>query len=389
MAAADGAASVRSRARISDPAARAGGVVSIDLDALTANYRRLKAALPATECGAVVKADAYGLGVHRVAPALARAGARSFFTATIDEALDLRTILDEAGIGEARIGVLNGPLPGTAADLIAFDIVPVLNSLAEVDRWAEAARARNRELPAMLHVDTGMSRLGLPDEETATLARDPGRLSGVRLDAIMSHLACADTPAHPENAHQLARFRNAAEALPAAPRSLANSSGIFLGRGYHFDLARPGVALYGVNPTPAHTNPMAPVVRVQGRVMQLRQIDAQRGVGYGSAFRASGPTRIATIGAGYADGCLRALSNRGRVAAGRHLLPIVGRVSMDSITVDATALGPDALQPGDWVDLVGPGHDVDDLAEEADTVGYEILTSLGRRYHRVYCGGDS
>jgi alanine racemase len=376
------------RVRVSDPAARAGAHLTVDLDAIAANYRILCAETGDTACGAVVKADAYGLGVDRVAPVLARVGARDFFVATIDEALDLREILDAAAVPEARIAVLNGPLPGTEPDLVGFGITPVLNSLDDLARWGAAARARGLRLPAILHVDTGMSRLGLPDSELAVLHADPERLAPVALRAVMSHLACAPDPEHPENAAQLARLRAALAHLPAAPVSLANSSGIFLGPAYRFDLARPGVALYGVNPAPYRDNPMYPVVRLCARVLQVRQIDAPRGVGYGSTFRAAGPTRIATVAAGYGDGVLRALSNSGCVVAGGQRLPIVGRVSMDSITIDATALPPDTLKAGDCVTLIGPDHDVDALAAEAGTIGYEILTALGRRYHRTYRGGD-
>jgi alanine racemase len=372
----------------SDPAARAGAVLHVDLDAAVANYRRLAAELGSgTECGVVVKADAYGLGVTQLAPAFAAAGARRFFVATIDEALALRALLDAEEVPEARIAVLNGVYAGTEADLVAARITPVVNSLQELALWTAAAARAERHLPAILHVDTGMSRLGLPDDEIALLGDAPERLRGVHLEAIMSHLACADTPSHPENAAQLARFRDALGRLPAAPASLANSSGVFLGPAFHHDVARPGVALYGVNPTPGHASPMQPVVRLRARVLQVRQIDAHRGVGYGATFRASGPTRIATVAAGYADGCLRALSNSGHVATAGQLLPIAGRVSMDSITVDATALPADGLAPGDWVDLIGPGHDIDALAREAGTSGYEMLTALGHRYHRVYRGG--
>jgi len=384
---ADGARRARP-AVTSDPAERAGGVLTVDLDAAAANYRRLCAETGDTACGVVVKADAYGLGVDRVAPAFARAGARDFFVAFIDEALHLRRILDDAGAPDARIAVLNGPLPGTEPDLVAHEITPVLNSLGDLDRWAAASRTRDRRLPAMLHVDTGMSRLGLPDDELAELAKVPDRLDPIRLDALMSHLANAPVPDNPENARQLERLHHALASLPSAPVSFANSSGIFLGPAYRFDLARPGVALYGVNPTPGHLNPMHNVVNLRARVLQVRQIDAPRGVGYGSTHRATGPTRIATLAAGYADGVLRSLSNSAWVAAGGRLLPQVGRVSMDSITVDASALPADALAAGDWMEIIGPHHDVDALAAEAGTIGYEILTALGRRYHRVHRGGD-
>jgi len=233
-----------------------------------------------------------------------------------------------------------------------------------------------------------MSRLGLPDDEVARLAADWSLLDGVQIQLTMTHLSSADAPAHPENAAQLERFRSALARLPRTPVCMANSSGVFLGPDYHFDLGRPGVALYGVNPTPAQANPMRRVVTLKGRILQVRQIDAGRGVGYGATFRAAGPTRIATVAAGYADGLLRHLSNQGRVAIGDRLAPVVGRVSMDSITVDVTALPSDAVRPGDFVDLIGEHHDQDAMATEAGTIGYEVLTSLGRRYHRAYLGGN-
>lgn len=369
-------------------ATRAGAVLTIDLDAAAGNYRRLRQAFEGTTCGAVVKADAYGLGVDRLAPVFAAAGAETFFVTTIDEGLRLRTILDDRGFPACTIHVLNGPLPGTERDLIAGRVVPVLNSLGDLELWATAGRRRGVRLPAALHVDTGMSRLGLPDDELAALAAAPERLDDVQLQLIMSHMACADDPADSENTAQLGRFRNALNALPRCPASLANSAAIFLGGDYHFDVARPGVALYGVNPTAGQPNPMHRVVTLQARVLQIRQIDAPRGVGYGATFRAAGPTRVATIAAGYADGYVRHLSNQGRVAIGGHLAPVVGRVSMDSITVDITALPRDAVKPGDFVELIGAHHDQDALAAEAGTIGYEILTSLGSRYHRVYTGGD-
>ena len=373
-----------------DPAAaRAGGILQVDLDAASWNYRRLCAQLsPGTECAAVVKANGYGLGVDRLAPTFAHAGARSFFVATIDEGLELRRVLSDAGHPEAAIYVLNGPLPGTERELMAARVVPVLNSLGDLELWRAAGRAAGVRPPAALHIDTGMSRLGLPDDEVDRLAEDPAALAELDLRCYMTHLSSAPEPEHPENAAQLARFDAALARLPAAPVSFANSSGIFLGQAYHRDLARPGVALYGVNPTPERANPMQRVVTLKARVLQVRQIDAPRGVGYGATFRAQGPTRIATIAAGYADGLLRHLSNSGQVAVGGRCVPVVGRVSMDSMTVDVTALGDGAPVAGSFVDVIGDGHDQDALAAEAGTIGYEVLTSLGARYHRVYTGGS-
>ena len=371
-----------------DPeAARAGAILTIDLDALAENYRRLCAELNGVPCAAVVKADGYGLGLTRVAPALFRAGARTFFVAQLGEAIALRGALPEA----AQIYVLNGLAAGPAAEFQAQRVVPVLNSLGEVADWRRAARQgahqAQHELAAALHLDTGISRLGLPARELDTLAAEPERLEGIELSHVMSHLACADAPEHPLNAAQLAEFRAARARLPAAPASLANSSGIFLGPDYHFDLGRPGVALYGINPTPGRPNPMRQVVRLQGKILQVREIDAPRTVGYGATHRAAGPTRVATVAVGYADGYLRSLSNRGSAWLGNQRVPVVGRVSMDLITLDVTGARPDSAHPGALVDLIGPELPVDDVAEAAGTIGYEILTALGQRYHRVYLGG--
>jgi alanine racemase len=270
---------------------------------------------------------------------------------------------------------------------MAARVTPVLNSLGDLELWRAAGQAACVRPAAALHIDTGMSRLGLPDDEVDRLAADPAALGDIDLRCYITHLSSAPEPEHPENAAQLERFDAALARLPAARVSFANSAGIFLGKSYHRDLARPGVALYGVNPTPEQPNPMKRVVTLKARVLQVRQIDAPRGVGYGATFRAQGPTRIATIAAGYADGLLRHLSNSGFVTVGGRHAPVVGRVSMDSITVDVTALGDEAPNAGDFVDVIGDGHDQDALAEEAGTIGYEILTSLGARYHRVYSGG--
>jgi alanine racemase len=369
---------------ISDPAAaRAGALLTIDLGAIAANYRRLCRELGAVASAAVVKADAYGLGVDRVAPALAAAGARSFFVAQLNEAIDLRAILG----AEPHIFVLNGLAVGAERDYLGHDLMPVLNSLTEVEAWRNLCHSQSRRLAAALHVDTGMNRLGLPADELDRLAEEPARLEGLDLVLVMSHLACAEEPEHPLNGEQLAAFRAARARLPPAPASLANSSGIFLGPAYHFDLARPGVALYGVNPTPGRANPMSQVVRLQGKILQIRDVDAPRSVGYGATYRLAGPTRLATVAVGYADGYLRALSNHGSAFIEGKKVAVVGRVSMDLITLDISAAPREAARPGTLVDLLGPDHDLDALAREAGTIGYELLTSLGRRYHRDYRGG--
>jgi alanine racemase len=327
----------------------------------------------------VVKANAYGLGAARVAPALLAAGCRHFFVAHLSEGMALRAAL---GAGP-MIAVLDGFAPGADQDAA---LVPVLNSLGDVLAHAAAGRSTGQAQPALLHLDTGMARLGLDAGEQARLAADHALLAGLDLLYVMSHLACADEADHPLNAEQAARFARACAVLPKLPRSFANSSGLFLGSDYASDLARPGCALYGINPTPNAPNPMRPVIRLEAPILQIRDIPAGASVGYGASFVAARPSRIATIAVGYADGYLRSLSGRGVAAYRDMILPMVGRVSMDLITLDVTdALG---LAPGDRVTLIGgAAPSPDDLAVQAGTIGYEILTSLGDRYRRDYGAG--
>ncbi len=356
-----------------------GAVLTIDLNAIVANWLLLRGMLAGAECAAVVKADAYGLGADRVAPALARAGCKTFFVAHVGEGVAVRRVLPNA-----TIHVLNGPVPGSGKTLIDHQLVPVLNSLGDIESWGDLARTHGAPLTADVHIDTGMARLGLPPDETETLIREPERLDGIKLTFLMSHLACADEADHPLNHQQLTDFLRVRQPFKDVHASFANSSGIFLGPEYHFDLARPGVALYGVGPRPGETNPMAQVVRLQGKILQVRDIDRPQTVGYGASHRVVRRGRVATVGVGYADGYLRSLSNSGNGYIEDIRVPIVGRVSMDLITLDVSDVPVDAACPGALVDLIGPHNPVDTVAAEAGTIGYEILTGLGSRYHRVY-----
>ena len=366
----------------SDRTATAAAVLTIDLGAVVANWRALRDRVAPGDCAAVVKADAYGLGAMRVAPVLAAAGCRTFVVAQLEEALALRAVLPDA-----EILSLGGLPAGSEGAFAAHRIVPTLNHLGEIDSWAAFCRGRGAALPAAVHIDTGMNRLGLGPDELDRLAEEPGRLAGIGLRLWMSHLACAEADT-PMNAQQLGRFRMALARLPAAPASLANSSGIFLGPAYHFDLTRPGCALYGVNPTPHTANPMRQTVRLEARVLQVRSVDSPMTVGYGATHRIAGRGKIATIAAGYADGYLRSLSGRGHVFVNGVPAPVVGRISMDLITVDVTGLPDGAVAPGALVELIGPHRPVDTVADEGGTIGYEILTSLGPRYHRAYVGAS-
>ncbi len=343
---------------------RAGAILTIDLGSIAENYRRLRDRAAPAECAAVVKADAYGLGAARVVPVLHGAGCRTFFVALIDEGIAVRRVLEARGQAgssgdEPTIYVLNGLTPNTAAVFDEYRLRPVLNAIGEIDAWAAFARGRELPLPAAVHVDTGMSRLGLPQDELAVLVDDPARLAGFPLAHVISHLACADEPDHPLNARQRDAFDAARASLPPAPGSLANSSGIFLDPSFHADQVRPGCALYGVAPVPGRPNPMNQVVRLQGKILQVREIDTHRTVGYGATHRAEKRTQIATVAVGYADGYLRYLSNRGSAHVGEYRVPLVGRVSMDLTTFDVTDVPAPLVHPGAMIDLIGDGLGVD------------------------------
>lgn len=360
------------------PVERAGAILTIDLSAIVSNYDLLRDMTGASECAAVVKADAYGLGAVEVASALYGAGCGSFFVAHVDEGLSLRESLP----ADARIFVLNGMPAGTEGDFDSSGLIPVLNSLREIAAWRAYAQDVGRRLPAALQVDSGMSRLGLQPRDVEALAADPEMLGQFELKLVMSHLACADEFAHPANESQRKEFDRLRSMLPAAPASLANSSGIFLGSAYHYDLCRPGAALYGINPTPHTANPMRQVVRLSARIIQLRDVLEQSGIGYGHSLLARKSMRLATISVGYADGWRRNAATAAYLNGAR--LPFAGRVSMDSIILDATDCPKDALHEGDWIDLICDKQTVDQIAAASGTIGYEILTGLGQRFHRRY-----
>jgi alanine racemase len=355
----------------------AAAVLEIDLAAIVGNWRLLCSLHPSGPVAGVVKADGYGLGARHVAPALYAAGCRHFFVALLDEALEIRRL-----VPDAMLAVLGGPVAGSEADYLAHDITPALGTLGEVDTWSSVARSSGRALPAILHVDTGMSRLGLDARELALLQQDHARLDGVALRYTMTHLVASEVAADPLNRRQRERFAAACAGLPPAPRSFANSSGIFLGDGWASDLARPGAALYGINPTPDSPNPMRQAVRLCARVLAVRDIPAGTGVGYNATWHAARPSRVATAAIGYADGLHRSLSNRGRAFFDGKPVPLVGRVSMDLTTFDVTEAA--GVVPGAWLEIIGPAQTPDDLAAAAGTNGYEVLTSLGRRFHRTY-----
>jgi alanine racemase len=363
--------------RIVDPVLLGAGEMVVDLAALVANFRTLAALQPASRIAGVVKADAYGLGARSVAAALYNAGCRDFFVALLGEALDLRPTLP----ADARVLVLNGLAPGAEPGAADASVIPVLNSLDQVIRWADEAGRRGVALPAALQVDSGMARLGLSEEEVEAIASDDTLLPAIDLVLVMSHLACADEPGSATNADQLARFRALSDRLPAAPKALANSGGAFL-EGFGLDLVRPGLALYGVHPVDGAKSPLTPVVSLSAPVVQLRDVPAGTGVGYGLSHRTAAPRRLATVAVGYADGWPRSLSDCGAVYWGAHRAPIVGRVSMDSIVIDVSDVPAEIVRPGAMVELLGAHQSLADVARDAGTIPYDILTGLGRRFAR-------
>jgi alanine racemase len=360
-----------------------GGILSVDLGAITANWRLLRDRAAPAECAAVVKADAYGLGLEPVVQALAKAGCRSFFVAHFAEALRARKAAPLA-----HVYVLNGLPPGSEPGLIQNRLRPVLGTPGEVSRWRKAGGG-----PAALHVDTGMNRLGLTFEDARALAANPD-FATFPFEFIMSHFVAAEEHDNPLNEAQIHRFERMAALFGERikRRSLANSSAHFLPRIPRYDLTRPGYALYGGNPTPGEENPMQPVVSLEATILQIRSVEPGDHVGYNAQWTAQRPSRIATLSLGYADGWPRSLSGTDARAGGAAIVhgvrcPLAGRVSMDLMSIDVTDVPESLVKPGQTAALLGHGIGVDDVARMAGTNGYEILTSLGPRYQRRYIQG--
>jgi alanine racemase len=356
-------------------------VLTIDLGALVANWRAMAALAAPAECAAVVKADAYGIGIEEAVPALSAAGCRTFFVALPEEGVRVRAALADPS-QEAAIYVLDGFLPAWAEAFRAARLRPVQNTPASVAAWARLGGGA----PSAIHVDTGMNRLGLSLDEAAEVAQRPALLAAAAPVLLISHLACAEEPENPANAAQRARFRAARAWFPALPASLANSAGIALGADYRFDMARAGIALYGAAFSKG-SPPLSPVATARARILQIRAGRAGETVGYGGAGELARDTRLAVVAAGYADGYHRAAGPRsGRAGAeamvrGRRAR-LVGRVSMDLLVVDVS--GIDGVAEGDWVELFGANMPIDEVAAAAGTIGYELLTGLSRRATRVY-----
>jgi alanine racemase len=363
-----------------------GPTLTIDLAAIAANWQALTRQLLTVECAAVVKANGYGLGLKPVVATLAEAGCKTFFVADLAEARIVR-----ARAKDATIYILHGFTLQTAETFIELAARPVINSMTELAEWDAFVAARAWHGGAALHVDTGMNRLGVSPEEAAALApRVQTQNHGIAL--LLSHFACADLPDHPLNAKQLQLFRQLRALYSGIPASLANSSGIFLGDATYFDLARPGAALYGINPTPGRPNPMQSVVELTGRILQIRTVAREQTIGYGATWTARRNSRIAVVALGYANGLLRAGSASDERSGGAAIVaskrcPIVGRISMDLLMLDITDLPDGAVRRGDVATLIGGELSIDDVAGAAGTIGYEILTRLGLCCRLNYRGG--
>lgn len=362
-----------------------GGQLSIDLGALARNWRALDKVSAGALTGAVVKADAYGTGVTMASKALYSAGARFFFVATPDEGMAVR-----AAVPEAHIFVLNGLYPGAANLYIRQNLMPVLASMAMLEEWLAKCVERNEAYPAAFHFDTGINRLGFRLSEAGKV-RERIQSLGYAPQMVMSHLACADTPTHEKNRTQLALFSSVMNQFPGVPASLANSAGLMTGRDYHFQMVRPGIALYGGRAVSGRKNPMAPVVTLHVPILQVAEARTGESVGYNATYSLSRNSRLAVISHGYADGFFRSLSGTnsrpgGKVVIRGKLCPVIGRISMDQAVVDITELGQDIPLPGEGAEILGDMLSVDDQADAGGTIGYEILTSLKGRYNRNYVG---
>ncbi len=368
-----------------DPTATS--VLTIDLGALRANYRTLRDRAPGAECAAVIKANAYGIGAEQAVRALSKDECKTFFVATFSEAQSVRETAPDA-----TVYVLDGFFSGGGPAFAGARIRPVLSSLPEVEGWAAFCRERREPLPAAIQFDTGMNRLGLPVSGAEELVGSAGILEAFTPALLMSHLACADEPEHPMNEAQLKAFKDLRAKFPPCPASLANSAGIALGERYHFDMTRAGFALYGGRSV-TDQPPLKPVVQLHTRITQIHEAQAGETVGYGAEQTLDRPTRIATLSLGYADGIFRCLGAREghRGLTGTidgHPAPVLGRVSMDLITLDVTDIPPGLATRGSWVEILGEHTSVDDLAIQAGTIGYEVLTSLGHRAQRIYVDSE-
>ena len=355
--------------------------LEINIDSIIHNYQLINNKVGNTECAAVLKADAYGMGASVIAKALDKAGCSTFFVATIDEGIELRACFSK---DENQIAVLSGLLEGSEDIFYSNKLTPVLNDTEQIKKWAIYNKQKNISAPSILHIDTGMNRLGLTINELYDIIKNPTELKELHVEWIMSHLACGDQPRDIMNEKQLSVFLNAKKEFPNVKASLANSAGVFLGQSYHLDMVRPGIALYGSGSGSIPSKPLKQVIKLYSRILQIRTLSTGASVGYGASYRVSEATRVATVGLGYADGYLRSLSNCSWVFFNGLRLPVIGRISMDYITIDITQIASEKIQTGDFIEIIGDKFTLDDLATVANTVPHELLTRLGTRHHRIY-----
>ena len=360
--------------------------LEINIDSIIHNYQLINNKVGNTECAAVLKADAYGMGASVIAKALDKVGCSTFFVATIDEGIELRACFSK---NENQIAVLSGLLEGSEDIFYSNKLTPVLNDTEQIKKWAIYNKQKKISAPSILHVDTGMNRLGLTINELYDIIKKPTELKELHVEWIMSHLACGDQPRDIMNEKQLSVFLNAKKEFPNVKASLANSAGVFLGQSYHLDMVRPGIALYGSGSGSIPSNLLKPVIKLYSRILQIRTLNSGASVGYGASYRVSDATRVATVGLGYADGYLRSLSNCSWVFFNGVKLPVIGRISMDYITIDITKIASEKIKTGDFIEVVGDKFTLDDLATVANTVPHEILTRLGTRHHRIYRNTDN
>ncbi len=355
------------------------GNLVINLKALSANYRLFQDKVgDSCAVAGVVKADAYGLGLKTIVKALTALDCPQYFVATLDEAIQLRDVN-----AKAPVAVLGGLFHRAENDYLHHNITPILNSPDDITRWQDLAGQKSQMLPAFLHIDTGMNRLGLSADETSALLQGKTKFEGIEIKTIMTHFACADDKNHPLTKKQAHDFANIAQHFEQSQKSLANSPGLFRSDAHHHDMVRPGYALYGGNPTPETSNPMQAVVTLETRILQTRHCKEGESIGYGASHIFDQDSVTATIGMGYADGFQRRADKQKYVYYKGQSCPIIGRVSMDLVTIDLTHL-TQKPQAGDMIEILGPHQTIDDLADTVGTIGYEILTSLGRRYTRTY-----
>lgn len=358
---------------------QAGSFLTINLKAVAENWRTLQARVSrGTECGAVLKTDAYGLGMPRVAPVLAQAGCSTFFVAHVFEGIELRKY-----VPAGKIYVLHGMMPKTEDDFPEYNLIPVLNTMEQVTAWATFAQNRGSVLKAALHVDTGMTRLGLTPDDIKTIIDLPSLLNGIEVDLVLSHLACADTPESPMNQKQRTSFDLICHELKTVlpydfKRSLCASAGCFLVPEFHEDLTRPGIALYGC------LEGLKPAVSLYSKIMQVQKVKAGQPIGYGSLGMLVSDGKVATVALGYGDGYPRSMTNKGTAFVGGKKVRVIGRVSMDLTALDVSDVPDRELFPGQLVEFIGPNCSLSEMARDAGTIEYEILTTLGRRFYRSY-----